>query len=72
MGPAHLTVRKLKYFCINYGLQPVLLQIHIILNVLVSSFEYICCGPLANMNILLLQSRIDFRRHNLTFTDVRL
>ena len=65
--------KALKYFCMNHEDQRVF-SIEIIINVLVSSLWLICiCSwPMAIRNIFASYiAGIDFRRQNLTSTDVR-
>ena len=55
-----LTPEVLKYFYTNHGDQRVLFQFEIIINVLVSylaSFEYLCYGSTAIINISILTVR---------------
>ena len=65
-----LTLKALKYFRLNYGD-----QFEIIINVLVSSFRFIWIPMLWVYGhykyITLISVSIDFKRQNLTSTDVR-
>ena len=48
-------------------------KFEIMINVLVLSvsFEYLCYGPTAIIKMSTLSARVEFRRQNLTSTDVR-
>ena len=59
----YLTFKALKYWCINHRNQWGFFQFEIIINVLVrssASFEYICYGSAAIINILFILVRGTF------------
>ena len=63
-----LTINALKYFCIKHGDQRFFFQFEIIINVLLIT----CAMGLQPLPIVYsFSAGIDFRRQNLTSTDVR-
>ena len=65
-----ITFTTLKYLCTNHGDQRVLFQFEIILS-RSSSFNHLCYGSTAILNIFILSESDVYRRHILTYKQVR-